>query len=69
MIAVGVASIKAHGQNTTRTVIALTTSPVIIHAPIAIRSATGTSHVAHLSAILCVGACLLSASFTRFINF
>ena len=56
MIAVGVASINAQGQNTTRTVTPLTISPVISHAAIAMASAIGTSHVAHLSAILWVGA-------------
>ena len=52
MIAVGVASINAHGQNTTRTVTPLSMFPVMSQAAIAIINATGTSHVAHLSAIL-----------------
>ena len=52
IIAVGVASINAHGQNTTKTVTPLSMLPVTSHATIAIPSATGTSHVAHLSAIL-----------------
>ena len=69
MIAVGVAKINAHGQNTTKTVTPLSILPVTSHATIAIIKATGTSHVAHLSAILCVGACFSSAAFTRSINF
>ena len=36
---------------------------------IAIANATGTNHVAHLSAILCVGACFSSAFLTILINF
>ena len=69
MIAVGVAKINAHGQNTTKTVTPLSMFPVMSHAAIAIASAIGTSHVAHLSAILCVGACFSSAALTRSINF
>jgi len=52
MIAVGVAKINAHGQNTTKTVTPLSIFPVTNHATIAIINATGTSQVAHLSAIL-----------------
>ena len=69
MIAVGVASISAHGQNTTRTVTPRSILPVANHAAIAIINATGTSQVAHLSAILWVGACFSSAAFTRSISF
>ena len=69
IMAVGVASINAHGQNTTSTVTPLSIFPVINHAAIAMNNATGTSHVAHLSAILWVGACFSSAAFTRSINF
>ena len=67
--AVGVANIKAHGQNTTKTVTPLSIFPVATHAAAAIIKATGTSHVAHLSAILWVGACFSSACFTKSINF
>ena len=52
MMAVGVAKINAQGQNTTRTVTPLSIFPVANHATIAIINATGTSQVAHLSAIL-----------------
>ena len=51
-MAVGVARINAHGQNTTKTVTPLSILPVANHATIAMINATGTSHVAHLSAIL-----------------
>ena len=64
MMAVGVASTSAQGQNTTRTVTALTRSCVSTPPIIAISRAAGTSQLAHRSAIRCIGACFSSASCT-----
>ena len=47
IMAVGVASTKAHGQNTTKTVTAFTIFPVNIYAHIAISKATGTRSVSY----------------------
>ena len=69
IIAVGVASTNAQGQNTTRTVTARTMSLVTINAIIAINNATGTSQLAALSAIRAIGAFLFSASSTIRISF
>ena len=54
--AVGVASMKAHGQNTTSTVTALTNCFVKIYVRTEQLRATSTSQVAHLSAFLTIGA-------------
>ena len=51
IIAVGVASTKAHGQNTTRIVTALIICPVTSQVITAALNAITTIQVAHLSAI------------------
>ena len=61
MIAVGVASTREHGQNTTRIVTALMISPVMIHVSAAAVSAVTTIHTAHLSASLTIFAFPASA--------
>ena len=63
IIAVGVASIKAHGQNTTNIVTDLNIWCVTRYVPIEETSAITTIHVAHLSVKLTIGAFLESASF------
>ena len=61
-IAVGVARMKAQGQNTTSTVTALMNSPVKIQVATAQANTVATSRVAHLSARVTTGALFSSAS-------
>ena len=65
MIAVGVASTSAQGQNTTRIVTARMISPVSHHTPPAETSAITTIHVAHRSASPTIRALPASADCTR----
>lgn len=60
--AVGVASTKAQGQNTTSTVTPRMNSPVAAHTAMAQARATPTSQPAHLSASLTTGALFASAA-------
>ena len=65
MMAVGVASTRAHGQNTTRIVTARMISPDISHVSAAAVNAITTIHVAHRSARLTIFALPASADCTR----
>ena len=69
IMAVGVASTRAQGQNTTSTVTAVMIFWLNRYAKMAMSSATGTSQLAALSAMRCMGACLFSASWTMRISF
>ena len=65
MIAVGVASTRAQGQNTTRIVTARIISPVTAQVPAAATSAVTTIHVAQRSARPTILALPASADCTR----
>ena len=67
IMAIGVASTNAHGQNTTSIVTALIICPVKSHVSAAADNATTTIHVAHLSAVPTIFALPASADCTSFI--